>query len=101
MFVSIDVTLLDGSGMDLARELRDRYGTLGIVILTSDGDDDVLFRALDTGASAFVSKLAAVSEILGAIRHAAVAASSFSSAGLAQALRRRPGSAEAAGVERP
>lgn len=78
-----------GEGLDLTRELRDRYRDLGIVILTSQGEDDVLFRALDTGASAFVSKLAAASEILGAIRHSAVAASSFSAAGLAQALRRR------------
>ena len=87
--VSVGITLLDGSGLELARELRDRYADLGIVILTSKGEDDVLFRALETGASAFVSKQAALAEVLAAIRHAAVAASSFSAVGLAQALRRR------------
>jgi DNA-binding NarL/FixJ family response regulator len=87
--VTIGGSLSDGDGLDLARELRDRYRDLGIVILTSLGGDDVLFRALDTGVSAFVSKSASAHEILGAIRHSAVAASSFSATGLAQAVRRR------------
>jgi DNA-binding NarL/FixJ family response regulator len=87
--VSIGTSLLDGNGLELARELRDRYTDLGIVILTSHGEDDVLFRALETGASAFVSKQAAPAEIVAAIRHSAVAASSFSAAGLVQAMRRR------------
>jgi DNA-binding NarL/FixJ family response regulator len=87
--VTIGLSLPDRDGLDVVRELRDRNDRLGIVVLTSRGEDDVLFRALDTGASAFVSKSAAAPEILGAVRHAAVSASSFSAAGLAQALHRR------------
>ena len=87
--VTVDVSLPDRDGLELARELRDRFGGLGIVVLTALGNDDVLFRALETGASAFVSKEADVSELLGAIRHAGVAALSFSATGLAAALRRR------------
>ena len=87
--VTIDVSLPDGDGLQLARELRDRYADLGIVVLTSCGEDDVLFRALDTGASAFVAKTAPVDEVLGAIRHAAVAATSFTATGLVDALARR------------
>jgi DNA-binding NarL/FixJ family response regulator len=87
--VTIGLSLPDRPGLDLAAELRDRYEGLGIVIFTACGEDDVLFRALESGASAFVSKTATAPEILGAIRHAAVAASSFSSRGLAAALRRR------------
>jgi DNA-binding NarL/FixJ family response regulator len=49
----------------------------------------VLFRALETGVSAFVPKTAPVSELLTAIRHASVAALSFTAAGLAGALSRR------------
>ncbi len=75
--VTVDVVLPDGDGMQLARELRDRHADLGIVILTSQGQDDVLLRALETGVSAFVAKTAPVQEVLVAIRHAAVAASSF------------------------
>ncbi|HJQ47745.1 MAG TPA: response regulator transcription factor [Amycolatopsis sp.] len=87
--VTVDVALPDGDGLQLARELRDRYPALGIVVLTSHGEDDVLFRALETGVSAFVPKTAPTAEVLAAIRHAAVAASSFTATGLALALARR------------
>jgi DNA-binding NarL/FixJ family response regulator len=87
--VTVEVGLPDGDGLRLAREFRDLYADLGIVILTSQGQDDVLFRALETGVSAFVGKTAPVDEMLAAIRHAAVAASSFTASGLAVALARR------------
>ncbi len=87
--ITIDCSLPDGRGWKLARDLRDRYDDLGIVILTADNSDDLLFRALDSGASAFVCKSAPIQEVVSAIRHAAVAASSFSAAGLAAAMRRR------------
>jgi len=87
--VTVDVSLPDGDGLQLARELRDRHAELGIVILTGKDQDDVLFRALETGVSAFVPKTAPVQELLAAIRHAAVAASSFTATGLALALSRR------------
>ena len=87
--VTVEVALPDGDGLQLARELRDRHGGLGIVILTAWHEDSVLFRALETGVSAFVTKTAPVEEMLAAIRHAAVAASSFTASGLAVALARR------------
>lgn len=87
--VTVDVNLPDADGLQLARDFRDRYAGLGIVILTSRHEDDVLFRALETGVSAFVAKTAPVEEVLAAIRHAAVAASSFTASGLAVALARR------------
>ncbi|HEX9336374.1 MAG TPA: response regulator transcription factor [Pseudonocardiaceae bacterium] len=87
--VTIDVALPDGDGIRFAHDLRDRHPELGIVILTSRGEDDVLFRALESGVSAFVAKSASTDEVLGAIRHSAVAASSFTAAGLAMALARR------------
>lgn len=87
--VTVDVALPDGNGLRLVGEFRDRDAHLGIVLLTSQEEDDVLFRALETGVSAFVAKTAPVDEVLAAIRHAAVAASSFTAAGLAVALARR------------
>jgi DNA-binding NarL/FixJ family response regulator len=87
--VTVDVTLPDGDGLRLAREFRDRYSELGIVMLTSKQEDDVLFRALETGVSAFVAKTAPLEEVLAAIRHAAVAAASFTASGLALAVARR------------
>lgn len=87
--VVLDVALPDGDGLRVARELRDRYADLGIVVLTSNTEDDVLFRALETGVSAFVCKTAPNTEVLAAIRHAAIAAVSFTATGLAMALGRR------------
>ncbi|TCC60336.1 response regulator transcription factor [Kribbella pittospori] len=94
--VVLEAVLPDADGLLLARELRERHPALGIVVLTWDNQDDVLFRALDSGASAFVGKTAPNSELLGAIRHAAVAASSFTATGLAAALSRRGQAAEKA-----
>lgn len=87
--LTVDVVLPDGDGLRLAREFRDRYADLGIVMLTSQPEDDVLFRALENGVSAFVAKTAPLDEVLCAIRHAAVAASSFTASGLATAVARR------------
>jgi len=87
--VVLDVSLPDADGFQLARELRDRHPELGIVVLTAQAEDDVLFRALENGVSAFVHKTAPTAEVLGAIRHAAVAAASFTATGLAHALARR------------
>jgi DNA-binding NarL/FixJ family response regulator len=87
--VTADVTLPDGDGLQLARQLRDLRHDLGIVLLTSYAEDEVMFRALETGVSAFVPKTAPLEELLAAIRHAAVAASSFTATGLAAALTRR------------
>jgi DNA-binding NarL/FixJ family response regulator len=87
--VTVAVNPPNGDGLRLARELRDSHPGLGIVVLTCRDDKDVLFRALEAGASAFVGKTAPAEEILAAIRHSAVAASSFTASGLASALTRR------------
>jgi DNA-binding NarL/FixJ family response regulator len=87
--VTVAAVLPDGNGLELARELRGWRADLGIVLLTAICGDDILFRALEAGVSAFVEKTAPVEEVLAAIRHSAVAASSFTAAGLASALARR------------
>lgn len=87
--VTADITLPDGDGLHLARQLRDLRSDLGIVLLASWAEDDVMFRAMEAGVSAFVAKTAPLEELLAAIRHAAVAASSFTASGLAAALSRR------------
>jgi DNA-binding NarL/FixJ family response regulator len=87
--IVLDTSLSDGDGPLLARELRQRDPLLGIVILAASDGDGVLFRAAESGASALVTTAAPAAEVLAAIRHAAVAAASFSAAGLAVALGRR------------
>ncbi|WP_328991825.1 response regulator transcription factor [Kribbella sp. NBC_01245] len=87
--VVLDAVLPDADGLGVARELRGRYSELGLVLLATGGRDDMLFRALDSGVSAFVSKSAPTTELLAAIRHAAVAAASFTATDLAPAVARR------------
>jgi DNA-binding NarL/FixJ family response regulator len=58
-------------------------------VLGPSGDDQALFAAMDAMASAYVATSAPPAEIVAAIRHAAVAPGSFTSADLAQALARR------------
>lgn len=94
--VVLDTALPDADGLTVARELRDRYAGLGIVLLTSDCQDDILFRALEIGVSAFVPKVAPAAEVIAAIRHAAVAACSFIASGLGPAVSRR-GSMQSSG----
>ena len=87
--VVFDTALPDGDGWDLARTLRAANPTLGLVLLSSTGDDATMARALDEGLSAFVTKDAQPSNVLAAVRHAAHAPRSFNAVGLAAALARR------------
>ena len=90
MVVTVDAWLPDGDGIALATGLRQRYPTLGVVVL-ADADDDLLFRTMQAGLSAFVAKSAAADQIVAAVRHATVAADTFTAPGLADAMGRRSG----------
>ena len=87
--VTFDVRLPDGSGLEAAREARDTFPDLGIVVLTMYAGDDQLFGALDAGASAFVPKDAPAEDVVIAARHAASSPRSFTAPDLAEAMRRR------------
>src|SRR4051812_37003512 len=54
--VTIGLSQADGHGLPLARELRNRFEDLGVVVLAGTDEDDVLLQAFETGISAFVSK---------------------------------------------
>ena len=85
----VDVSLGDGSGLDLVRDARGLRPRLGIVVLTMHDDDNTLLEALDAGASALVLKSGSADEVISAVKHAATAPDSFTAAGLAGAMRRR------------
>ena len=85
----VDLRLPDGNGLEVVRALRDQSADMGIVVLTMYAGDNQLFDALDAGASAFVPKSAPAEEIVAAARHAASAPRSFTSADLADAMKRR------------
>ena len=85
----VDVSLPDGSGLDLARATRQGSATMGIVVLTMHNDDATLLGALDAGASALVLKTAPSDDVINAVRRAAVAPDAFTAIGLAAAMRRQ------------
>ena len=87
--VVTDVRLPDGTGLDIVRGLRKKYPDIGLVVLTMYAGDEQLFAALEAGASAFVAKDAPADDVVAAARHAVVAPRSFTSANLAEAMRRR------------
>lgn len=85
----VDVSLGDGSGLDLVRAARESRPAMGVVVLTMHNDDETLLAALDVGASSLVLKTSSADEVLAMVRRAAVAPDSFTAVGLADALRRR------------
>jgi DNA-binding NarL/FixJ family response regulator len=85
----VDLRLPDGNGLDIVRTLRAQSADMGIIVLTMYAGDNQLFDALEAGASAFVPKSAPAEEIIAAARHAASAPHSFTSADLAEAMKRR------------
>jgi DNA-binding NarL/FixJ family response regulator len=87
--VTIDGTLPDGDGIAVALQLRAHKPQLGVVVLSTTQDDMLLYRALDAGLSAYVTKSTPVPLVLTAIRHAAVAPLTFTTPGLSAALSRR------------
>ena len=73
--VSPDVVLMDiampgQSGLDATREIRDRFPTVQVVIVTIHDREDYLFQALRAGAAGYVLKGAEVQDLLEAVRTA-------------------------------
>lgn len=85
----IDVSLGDGSGLDLVAEFRRRHPSMGLVVLTMHQDDDTLLHALDAGASALIHKSRSAEDVIAIVHQAAAAPERFSAVGLADAIRRR------------
>ena len=87
--VVTDVHLPDGTGLDLVRSLRTIDQNVGIVVLTMYAGDKTLLSALESGASAFVSKDAPSDDVVSAARQAVVSPRSFTAKDLAGAMQRR------------
>jgi two-component system response regulator DevR len=86
--VIVDLNLPDGSGLEIISWARSISKSIGLVVLTLNGDDQYLLAALRAGASAYVLKSAPVSEVLAAVAHSHAAPTTFASHGLNTALAR-------------
>src|SRR5215470_17736129 len=81
--VTVDARLSDEDGLSFAAGLREEYPERGIVVV-GPRDNELLFRALEHGVSAYVPSSAPIEVLLSAIKHAAVAPGSFTGPDLAQ-----------------
>jgi DNA-binding NarL/FixJ family response regulator len=68
--VLLDVMLPDGDGIEVAEAIKLIQPSIKTVILTSATEDDVLLRAIDAGASGFITKFRAIDDVIAAVRTA-------------------------------
>lgn len=87
--IIVDLNLTDGSGFDIILWARKISKTIGIVVLTLSQDDSHILAAMRAGASAYVNKNAAISELLSAIEFATKSPLSFSAQGINRAIMAR------------
>ena len=66
--ILLDINLPDRDGFSVLRELRERYATIAIVILSSSDDQDTVKRAFKLGALGFIPKTTEREVILNAIK---------------------------------
>ncbi|TYO67007.1 response regulator transcription factor [Bradyrhizobium hipponense] len=66
--ILLDINLPDRDGFSVLRELRDRYPTVAIIILSSSDDQDTVKRAFELGALGFIPKTTEREVMLNAIK---------------------------------
>ncbi len=87
--VTVDLSLPDGSGLEIVRFARRNDRKIGIVVISILDDDSNLIACMNAGASGFVSKTANLEDILSAIYSASRSPLSFTSKGLVRAVNSR------------
>ena len=87
--VTVDLSLPDGSGLEIVRFARRNSQKIGIVVISILDDDSNLIASMNAGASGFVSKTAGLEEMLSAIYSAYRSPLSFTSKGLIRAVNSR------------
>ncbi len=84
----LDVRLPDGDGIEVCRELRDRFPELTCLLLTSFSDDEALFDAIMAGASGYVLKQIRGDDLVDAVERVAGGASLLDPAATTRLLER-------------
>ena len=66
--VLMDITMPDGNGIDAARQVKNGFPGIQVLILTVHDREDYLFQALRAGAAGYILKGADVQDLLSAVR---------------------------------
>ena len=66
--VILDITMPGRSGLDVLRELKQKYPKLPVLVLSIHPEDQYAVRALKTGAAGYLTKESAPEELVKAIR---------------------------------
>lgn len=86
----LDIALPDRNGIDVLKQIKREMPKLPVLILSIHREDQYAIRALKAGAAGFLSKQAASTELVNAIRQAA-SGRKYISASLAQELANHVG----------
>ncbi len=78
--VVLDVRLPDGSGIDTCREIKKRWPSTRVLILTSYADEDALLESCDAGAAGYILKRVDASGLIEAVRTVARGEQAFGDA---------------------
>ena len=70
--IVLDLNLPDLSGLEVCRQITQAHPQTKIIVFTAVTDPEVRQRSLAVGASAFVSKLGPVTDLLAAIKRLSV-----------------------------
>lgn len=92
--VLLDVSMPGKDGLDVLKDLKKERPQLPVLILTMHSEDQFAMRALMAGASGYVTKDTATSELVGAIRRV-MSGQRYLSPWLTERLARRSGPASA------
>jgi two-component system response regulator NreC len=68
--VLMDIAMPGQSGLDATREIRERFPSAQVLIVTIHDREDYLFQALRAGAAGYVLKGAEIQDLLSAVRTA-------------------------------
>ena len=86
--VLMDFRLPDGNGAEVGARIRDLHPEVKLVFLSRDDSDNALLAAVEAGASAFIHKSQAATEVVGAIRSVAGGATLITPRAIASLLNR-------------
>jgi DNA-binding NarL/FixJ family response regulator len=70
--IVLDLNLPDLSGLEVCRQITEAHPQTKVIVFTAVTDPEVRQRSLEVGASAFISKLGPVTDLLAAIKRLSV-----------------------------